>query len=150
MPPLFSHSFRRTISCFTQDPMTSTITTVSRRSSLVLYRAWLPKSAAGVVTTQRSASYEQKAKDLNQKGINEQLSSFDDSIAQAKEKQARTPWHREGTDEPPVKRPRSASAMTKGKHFSKSLPLYFVSHSLCTYQRASSIGLELRYIKICL
>jgi hypothetical protein len=28
--------------------------------------------------------------------------------------QARTPWHREGSDKPPVKRMRSAGAMTKG------------------------------------
>ncbi|KAI9752993.1 MAG: CAAX farnesyltransferase (FTase) subunit beta [Chaenotheca gracillima] len=40
---------------------------------------------------------------------------LDDAIGDQKEKQARTPWHREGSDLPPVKRPRSAGAMTKGK-----------------------------------
>lgn len=60
------------------------------------------------------ASHAQNAKDLNQKGVNEQVSKFDDAIAQEKEKQVRTPWHRQGANEPPVKRQRSAGAMTKG------------------------------------
>ncbi|KAI9673188.1 MAG: hypothetical protein M1817_003051 [Caeruleum heppii] len=38
-----------------------------------------------------------------------------EAIGEEKEKQARTPWHREGTDVPPVARQRSAGAMTKGK-----------------------------------
>ncbi|KAH7397531.1 hypothetical protein BKA64DRAFT_642683 [Cadophora sp. MPI-SDFR-AT-0126] len=60
-----------------------------------------------------------KAKALNQKGLDEQEDGFhrqiDDAIGEAKELQARTPWHREGSDTPPVKRNRSAGAMTKGK-----------------------------------
>jgi len=60
-------------------------------------------------------SYAQAAKDLNQKGLDDQESQFNDAIAQEKEKQIRTPWHREGSDVPPVKRERSAGAMTKGK-----------------------------------
>ena len=40
--------------------------------------------------------------------------SLDRKIGEAKELQTRTPWHREGTDQPPVKRLRSAGAMTKG------------------------------------
>lgn len=39
----------------------------------------------------------------------------DEAVEQEKEKQIRTPWHREGSNKPPVSRPRSASAMTKGK-----------------------------------
>ena len=35
-----------------------------------------------------------------------------------KEKQTRAPWHREGSNVPPVRRPRSAGAMTKGRHSS--------------------------------
>ena len=40
--------------------------------------------------------------------------SFEDAIGQEKEKQTRAPWHREGSNVPPVQRARSASAMTKG------------------------------------
>lgn len=39
---------------------------------------------------------------------------LEEAIGEAKELQARTPWHREGTDEPPVRRNRSAGAMVKG------------------------------------
>ncbi|KAE8441645.1 hypothetical protein EG329_004612 [Mollisiaceae sp. DMI_Dod_QoI] len=64
-------------------------------------------------------SYASQAKALNQKGLNEQEDGFnkqiDNAIGEAKELQARTPWHREGSDKPPVKRMRSAGAMTKGK-----------------------------------
>src|SRR5271170_4063138 len=41
--------------------------------------------------------------------------SLDRKIGEAKELQTRTPWHRDGADQPPVKRLRSAGAMTKGK-----------------------------------
>ena len=51
----------------------------------------------------------QAAKDLNQKGLDESYEK------QEKEKQARTPWLRQGSDVPPVARPRSAGAMTKGE-----------------------------------
>lgn len=63
----------------------------------------------------RFASYEQKAKALNQEGVDQQLNDYDAGIAEEKEKQKRAPWHREGSDEPPVRRQRSAGAMTKGK-----------------------------------
>jgi hypothetical protein len=39
---------------------------------------------------------------------------IDNAIGEAKELQARTPWHREGSEKPPVRRRRSAGAMTKG------------------------------------
>jgi len=39
---------------------------------------------------------------------------IDHAVDEAKELQARTPWHREGSDKPPVKQLRSAGAMTKG------------------------------------
>ncbi|KAF8856718.1 hypothetical protein BDZ45DRAFT_727278 [Acephala macrosclerotiorum] len=65
------------------------------------------------------ADYARQAKALNQKGLDEQENGFNkqinNAIGQAEELQARTPWHREGSDKPPVKRPRSAGAMTKGK-----------------------------------
>ena len=60
------------------------------------------------------SGYVQAAKDLNQKGLDDQESQLDHAISQEKEKQLRTPWHREGSNVPPVKRQRSAGAMTKG------------------------------------
>jgi hypothetical protein len=57
---------------------------------------------------------QQRAQNLNQKGVDQAESQIEDAIGQEKEKQARTPWHREGSDVPPVKRLRSAGAMTKG------------------------------------
>ncbi|ESZ98127.1 hypothetical protein SBOR_1506 [Sclerotinia borealis F-4128] len=67
----------------------------------------------------KEKSYTEKAKELNQKGLNKEEDWFhnqlDEAIGEQKEIQARTPWHREGSDKPPVKRNRSAGAMTKGK-----------------------------------
>ena len=63
----------------------------------------------------RSISSEQKAKDLNQQGIDDALSEFDVAVAEQQEKQVRTPWHRQGVEVPPVRRQRSAGAMVKGK-----------------------------------
>ncbi|TVY15844.1 Mitochondrial calcium uniporter protein 6 [Lachnellula arida] len=63
--------------------------------------------------------YGAQAKELNQKAQEEQEKGFDNqldnAIGEQRELQARTPWHREGSDRPPVKRNRSAGAMTKGK-----------------------------------
>lgn len=41
---------------------------------------------------------------------------LDEKLGEQAEKQSRTPWHREGADQPPVQRRRSAGAMTKGMH----------------------------------
>lgn len=66
----------------------------------------------------RKQDYANQAKELNQKGLDRQEDGFstqiDNAIGEAKELQARTPWHREGADQPPVKRNRRAGAMTKG------------------------------------
>lgn len=61
-----------------------------------------------------------QAEEVDHKGHEEQKDgirkgALDEAIGEAKEKQARTPWHREGSDQPPVKRDRRASAMTKGE-----------------------------------
>jgi hypothetical protein len=57
-------------------------------------------------------------KALNQNGLDQHEESLksqvDSKLGQAEERQLRTPWHREGSDKPPVRRLRSASAMTKG------------------------------------
>jgi hypothetical protein len=69
-------------------------------------------------TLQRKEDYADLAKELHQKSADKHEDEFnsqiDDAIGQAKELQTRTPWHREGSDKPPVKRMRSAGAMTKG------------------------------------
>lgn len=59
-------------------------------------------------------------KQLNQQGVDEALSDFDEELAGHQEKQAQAPWHREGVDQPPVRRQRSASAMVKGERSSNS------------------------------
>lgn len=71
-------------------------------------------ASPSIYLTARNISYEQKAKALNQQGVDEALSDFDDVVAEEKDKQHRAPWHREGVDVPPVRRQRSAGAMTKG------------------------------------
>lgn len=79
--------------------------------------------------------YKAQAKELNRKGMELQEEGrsvkdyveegergsksssngyLDDEIGSAKEKQARTPWHREGPENPPVRKLRRASAITKG------------------------------------
>lgn len=83
----------------------------------------------------REDKYKAQAKELNRKGMEVQeegrppndgveggekesksssTGCLDDEIGTAKEKQARTPWHREGPENPPVRKLRRASAMTKG------------------------------------
>ncbi|KAL8793557.1 MAG: hypothetical protein Q9195_003819 [Heterodermia aff. obscurata] len=67
-------------------------------------------------TLRRSEQTQSKSvKDLSQQALDKEESDFDHSIAQERDKQQKTPWHREGSSLPPVARPRSAGAMTKGK-----------------------------------
>lgn len=63
----------------------------------------------------RSLSYNSGVKDSGEKASHGRPKTIDDAITDDKERQTRTPWHREGANEPPVRRPRSAGAMTKGK-----------------------------------
>lgn len=60
-------------------------------------------------------SYSQPAIDLSQNETPEEKNHFDRVEQESKEKQMRSPWMRQGSDEPPVKKKRSAGAMTKGK-----------------------------------
>ncbi|KAH8730767.1 hypothetical protein GQ44DRAFT_767938 [Phaeosphaeriaceae sp. PMI808] len=55
------------------------------------------------------------AAQLNNDITQEEKDHFAKKLDENKWKQIRTPWHREGSDTPPVARQRSASAMTKGK-----------------------------------
>lgn len=56
------------------------------------------------------------ASELNNNITQEEKDDFARKLAEDKGKQIRTPWHREGSDVPPVARQRSAGAMTKGKN----------------------------------
>ena len=60
-------------------------------------------------------SSDKRSKNKDEDDNESENDEFSDIIAQEKDKQVRTPWHREGSDKPPVARPREASAMTKGK-----------------------------------
>lgn len=64
------------------------------------------------------------AAELNHDITQEEKDEFKRRLEKDKGKQFRTPWHREGSDKPPVARQRSASAMTKGTSplVSKALP----------------------------
>ncbi|KAF3044435.1 hypothetical protein E8E12_010625 [Didymella heteroderae] len=55
------------------------------------------------------------ASELNNNITQEEKDDFARKLQEDKGKQIRTPWHREGSDVPPVARQRSAGAMTKGK-----------------------------------
>ncbi|KAF2842066.1 DUF607-domain-containing protein [Patellaria atrata CBS 101060] len=55
------------------------------------------------------------AEKLNHDVTEQEKKDYDTAVAENKGKEVRTPWHREGSDTPPVSRARSASAMTKGK-----------------------------------
>ncbi|KAH8819941.1 hypothetical protein F5884DRAFT_762238 [Xylogone sp. PMI_703] len=66
----------------------------------------------------KNVDYEQKAKDLHEKGLgNEEDSSRqpNNTTVKVQEHQSRRPWHRERSDEPPVERMKNSSVMTKGK-----------------------------------
>ncbi|KAK0120370.1 hypothetical protein ONS95_011773 [Cadophora gregata] len=128
LPTAISTSTSRTLLRFHFQPhITSTFRSRPlERSQPRLYSsppASLPSLSIRTFSTSRRHYSEEdatsKAKALNQKGLDEQEDGFhrqiDDAIGKAKELQARTPWHREGSDTPPVKRNRSAGAMTKGK-----------------------------------
>lgn len=52
--------------------------------------------------------------DLDHHVTQEEKDDFARKLEEDKGKQIRTPWHREGSDTPPVARQRSAGAMTKG------------------------------------
>ena len=89
-------------------------------SSLALLRRvgrgaqWQRRSFAA--TTYRWSTSTIPASELNENITQEEKDHFAEKLAQDKEKQMRRPWHREGSDKPPVARQRSAGAMTKGTY----------------------------------
>lgn len=61
------------------------------------------------------------AEDLNHNVTQEEKDDYEQRLQEdIKEKQIRTPWHREGSEVPPVARQRSAGAMTKGSSYSSA------------------------------
>jgi hypothetical protein len=58
--------------------------------------------------------------ELNENITQEEKDHFAQKLREDKGKQIRTPWHRQGSDTPPVARQRSAGAMTKGMFLSFS------------------------------
>ncbi|ERF68444.1 hypothetical protein EPUS_03762 [Endocarpon pusillum Z07020] len=110
-----SHAISTSFASTRRVPTSSTVN-LQRLQKQPISSLWLPGLASSTCQQQtRLSSSEQKAKDLNQRGIDNELSKLDDDIEAEKEKQVRAPWHREGADQAPVSRPRTASAMTKGK-----------------------------------
>ncbi|RMY49683.1 hypothetical protein D0865_07346 [Hortaea werneckii] len=61
------------------------------------------------------SSHSQPAANLSQRVSPEEQNHFEVIERTSKEKQARSPWMRDGSDKPPVATMRSAGAMTKGK-----------------------------------
>jgi len=57
------------------------------------------------------------ARCLYRNGQTKGESTLDKAVADQKDKQAKAPWHREGSDMPPVARQRLAGAMTKGTKY---------------------------------
>ena len=54
------------------------------------------------------------ARDLHEKATADEMEDYSSDVEHHKQRQQERPWHREGADVPPVRRPRSAGAMTKG------------------------------------
>ncbi|SMQ54428.1 unnamed protein product [Zymoseptoria tritici ST99CH_1A5] len=61
------------------------------------------------------SSFSRPAAELSHNVTQDEKDHFSRVESESKQMQARSPWTREGSDVPPVHRPRSAGAMTKGK-----------------------------------
>ena len=64
---------------------------------------------------QYESSNARPATELDHHITQEERDDYERRLEEDKGKQIRTPWHREGSDIPPVARQRSAGAMTKGE-----------------------------------
>ena len=78
-------------------------------------RLWQLRAFHGNNIREARSGQSEPVREPTGKAPDKETSVFDDSIAQEKDKQQRAPWHREGSNLPPVARPRSAGAMTKGR-----------------------------------
>ncbi|KAF1984217.1 DUF607-domain-containing protein [Aulographum hederae CBS 113979] len=82
--------------------------------SIPLRRA-LTTSGIARIDVKTDSSHSRPADELNHDVSEEEQQHYDKQVIEDKSKQFKTPWHREGSDKPPVARQRSAGAMTKGK-----------------------------------
>lgn len=61
-----------------------------------------------------TGSHAQPAHKVSQRVTEEEEQHYEKMVEHSKASQLRSPWMREGSDQPPVARQRSAGAMTKG------------------------------------
>ena len=73
------------------------------------YATYLTNHRPHLSTSAQTRSWIQKREQTRRE------STQNHAVSQHKDKQAKAPWHREGSDMPPVARQRSAGAMTKGR-----------------------------------
>jgi hypothetical protein len=106
-------------------PLLSRLPAISTRPSAVCAQKLQIRSFAGTtrlnikLPRKEEGNYENSnarpASELNNNITQEEKDDFARKLQEDKGKQIRTPWHREGSDIPPVARQRSAGAMTKGE-----------------------------------
>lgn len=106
-------------------PLLSRLPAISTRPSAVCAQKLQIRSFTGTthlnikLRGKEEGNYENSnarpASELNNNITQEEKDDFARKLQEDKGKQIRTPWHREGSDIPPVARQRSAGAMTKGK-----------------------------------
>ncbi|OJD40428.1 coiled-coil domain containing protein [Diplodia corticola] len=107
--PAFSSQLR--VSCLRASPSYHSPALARRNAS----RSFTSTRKALLQERPGTSSNSQSISELNNNITEEEEEDFDRKVAEDKGKQIRTPWHREGSDVPPVGRQRSAGAMTKGK-----------------------------------
>ena len=105
-------------------PLLSRLPVISTRTSALCAQKLQVRSFAGTtrlnikLPRKEEGNYENSnarpASELNNNITQEEKDDFARKLQEDKGKQIRTPWHREGSDIPPVARQRSAGAMTKG------------------------------------
>lgn len=98
----------------------ATRTRVAVRYCALSAQGSFTRSIASSTPPERSSdsSYAKPAEQLNHDVSEEEKQDYDQRIAEeGRIRQIRTPWHREGSEKPPVATQRSAGAMTKGLFF---------------------------------
>lgn len=95
-------------------PIRSLATTTPTRPSDLVPNCSIRRARWDHASTLRELRCVGVAKSLHSSSEVRQEAAFEGALDQQEEKQARTPWHREGSDTPPVARERSAEAITKG------------------------------------
>jgi hypothetical protein len=108
-PSLYTASLARRLPRFAQHNA-ATAQSLQLRSFAITSRLW----REGPKPDDYNNSNARPAAELNENITQEEKDHFAKKLNEDKGKQIRTPWHREGSDVPPVARERSAGAMTKG------------------------------------